>query len=445
MRILKKIFGKAENPAEHDQEASVLEKKLGSEKESVTVFEEIPIKSEQLEPVFIPFENDTDWAGSDTVQAKAVRKALTEYVEAYLFSNDELNQAQKCITQGKLNNEKSKTIAEKLSSTIGRDYELCNDMVRTVDTLLEINMQIDLMIKNGYTQYKVVCHLDKKTCTRCSKHDLNVYDLADGPKPPFHKNCRCTIIPLISDSVDSTRPAKNSEGKSIKVPSTMTYAQWKEIYWPDVAPVLKSVESGRPERKPVSDGIDWGLPNTKQADAVNGALFKYEDVNKYADDELMKAKDIIIQGIMDGWPYKYIATKLSESTKRDFDECHDLVCTVMAQASVDSTLKSLKECGQTKYQIFCVLDRRTCPFCGQYDGKIYNIEDGPKPPFHKNCRCIVGIVMPTGPDIKRGARDENGQWIHVPNTMTWTEWRQKYAFTTASSDPNHESHDNCVL
>ena len=294
------------------------------------------------------------------------------------------------------------------------------------------------MIEMGCTQYKVVCHLDKKTCPRCSKHDLKVYDLADGPKPPFHKNCRCRIVSAISDDADVTRPAKNGEGKAIKVPSTMTYAEWRQTYWPELAPVTKSVETNKPERKPLSDGIDWGLPNIGQAEAVNDALPKYEDANRFTDEELKKAKEIIIQGIMDGTPFKYIAMELSDITGCDFDECHDLVRTVMAQANVDSNLKSLTEHGFTEYQITCVLDKRTCPLCGQYDEKIYDLRNGPKPPFHKNCRCYVGAVLPKDLDTTRTARNEKDVSITVPRSMTWSEWRQIYAFQTGPPEPSHK-------
>ncbi len=439
MRILKKFLGKGDGPAKTDEsEPPISGVELEPEKKPESLFEEKLIITEPSTPIFIPFENNTDWVGSDTEQAEAVKIALSEYVEAYLFSEAELNQAQKYITQGKLNKEKSKTTAEKLSSTIGRDYDMCNDMVRTVETILDTNLQVQSLIEMGCTQYKVVCHLDKKTCSRCSKQDLKVYDLADGPKPPFHKNCRCRIVSAISDDADVTRPAKNGEGKAIKVPSTMTYAEWRQTYWPELAPVTKSVETNKPERKPLSDGIDWGLPNIGKAGAVNDALLKYEDADRYTDEELEKAKKIIIQGIMDGMPYKDTATKLSNATGREFDECHDLVRTVDIQANVDSEMRSLKECGQTEYQISCCLDKRTCPLCGQYDQKIYSMDKGPKPPFHKNCRCMVGIVMPTDPNLKRGASDENDVWIRVPHTMTWSEWRQIYAFRTGPPEPNHK-------
>lgn len=340
-----------------------------------------------------------------------------------------------------LNNEKTKTVADKLSSKIGGDYGMCNDMIRTVDTLLDTDIQVKSLIQAGLTQYQVICHLDKKTCPRCAKHDLMIYNLNDGPKPPFHKNCRCRMIPVSSDVSNSARPAKNSEGKSIKVPATMSYSEWRETYWPKPEPSDEkpiSTDQQKPQRRPLSNGIDWERPNIKQAKAVDKAIPKYEDAHLYNEEELKEAQRIIIEGIMDGSQYEYVAKKLSEAIGRDFDECHDLVRTVMAQANVDSEVKSLTESGLTQYRIYAVLDKRTCTCCGQYDQKIYDLADGPKPPFHKNCRCTIGAVLSDDLRMRRAARDENDKTIQIPGIMTWSEWRTIYAFAPAVPEPDHK-------
>lgn len=48
-----------------------------------------------------------------------------------------------------------------------------------------------------------------------------------------------------------------------------------------------------------------------------------------------------------------------------------------------------QEMGVDQYQIVCTLDERTCPICGDFDGKIFNnadrVEGVNSPPFHPNC------------------------------------------------------------
>lgn len=318
-------------------------------------------------------------------------------------------------------------------------------MVHTVDALLDTYAQIKKLIGMGLTQYVVVCHLDKKTCLECARHDLKIYDLIDGPKPPFHNNCRCRIKPVME--LDSGfRFAKNTEGKTIKVPATMTYGEWRETYWPQGSVAKESVitNDGRYGSKTalVSDGIDWGMPNMEQANAVCNALSKYQDASLYNEKEMQIAHKVIVDGIIKGAPFKEIAQNLFQDINHSFEDCCDLVCTVMAQANIDASLKSLKECGLKQYQISCVLDKTTCPLCGAYDQKVYGLADGPKPPFHKNCRCHIGTMLPANPMLKRAARDENGVTIHVPIRMTWSEWRKIYVFGTSSLELDHKKFES---
>lgn len=58
------------------------------------------VNDKQLESIFVPYEFDSNWDGSETEQAKDVEKALSEYHYAYYFTQTELKQAHKYITQG---------------------------------------------------------------------------------------------------------------------------------------------------------------------------------------------------------------------------------------------------------------------------------------------------------------------------------------------------------
>lgn len=42
-----------------------------------------------------------------------------------------------------------------------------------------------------------------------------------------------------------------------------------------------------------------------------------------------------------------------------------------------------------------MLERRTCAICRSMDGKIFEINKGPRPPAHISCRCI-GVPLPAG-------------------------------------------------
>ncbi len=76
------------------------------------------------------------------------------------------------------------------------------------------------------------------------------------------------------------------------------------------------------------------------------------------------------------------------------------------------------------------LDGKVCPRCGNLDGQVFPIDEGPQPPLHLNCRCVrVGITKSfreLGIDLdeaKPGQRASmNGA---VPATTTFESWLKR--------------------
>jgi SPP1 gp7 family putative phage head morphogenesis protein len=78
-------------------------------------------------------------------------------------------------------------------------------------------------------------------------------------------------------------------------------------------------------------------------------------------------------------------------------------------------------------QIVATLDARTTEICMGQDGKIYPVGEGPRPPFHYNCRSTtvpvlkswkeLGINLKEAPDGTRASMD--GQ---VPEKVTYGDW-----------------------
>ncbi len=78
-------------------------------------------------------------------------------------------------------------------------------------------------------------------------------------------------------------------------------------------------------------------------------------------------------------------------------------------------------------QLVATLDGRTTEICMGYDGKVYPVGEGPRPPFHYNCRTQVvpvlkswkelGINLKEAPDGTRASM--NGQ---VSDKLTYGTW-----------------------
>jgi SPP1 gp7 family putative phage head morphogenesis protein len=81
-------------------------------------------------------------------------------------------------------------------------------------------------------------------------------------------------------------------------------------------------------------------------------------------------------------------------------------------------------------QLTAVLDSRTTPICRSYDGRVYPIGKGPRPPFHFNCRTTVVPVLRSWEElgIKNPTKEVKSQFTGTPaDRVTYNEWlmRQK--------------------
>lgn len=89
----------------------------------------------------------------------------------------------------------------------------------------------------GLEYYRYLATLDSQTDEECGELDMEripVKDAEPGKNfPPMHPNCRCTTIPDMSADVIAKikRAARDpATGKSITVPGSMTYAEWRKQF-----------------------------------------------------------------------------------------------------------------------------------------------------------------------------------------------------------------------
>lgn len=89
--------------------------------------------------------------------------------------------------------------------------------------------------EDGVEQYTLLVTLDTRTSDICQhKSESTPYDVDKAivgvNLPPFHPFCRTTTVPYYDDMEETTRSARDSKGKAIKVPSSMSYDEWKKKY-----------------------------------------------------------------------------------------------------------------------------------------------------------------------------------------------------------------------
>ena len=89
---------------------------------------------------------------------------------------------------------------------------------------------------NGDEEYEIACNFTSHTCQKCGKMSGKHFKMSErivGVNfPPFHENCTCMIIPYIDpeELKHNTKTAKNINGKTVRIPRNMTYAEYYQIY-----------------------------------------------------------------------------------------------------------------------------------------------------------------------------------------------------------------------
>lgn len=88
----------------------------------------------------------------------------------------------------------------------------------------------------GISEYEIVATLDRRTSQTCRSLDgehlpISGYEVW-VTAPPFHNRCRTTTCPYFDDEfeLETTRAARDSKGKTVQIPSDMTYEDWEKKF-----------------------------------------------------------------------------------------------------------------------------------------------------------------------------------------------------------------------
>ena len=133
------------------------------------------------------------------------------------------------LIQGKGVKETSKALSKRLDA----DLKNCIRLIHTEHSYFMGEATAKAYEEMNVDKYQFLATLDNRTSEICQKLDGKVFDLKDRVvgvnASPMHPRCRSCEIPYI-DNDYSTRFARDSKGKRIEVPSSITYKEWKEIY-----------------------------------------------------------------------------------------------------------------------------------------------------------------------------------------------------------------------
>lgn len=126
-------------------------------------------------------------------------------------------------------------VTEQVSAAIKTRMSNCERLILTETAFFQEDAHFRAFKEMDVDSYELVATLDSRTSEICREMDGKTFKLSDRQigvtAPPFHPRCRTTTIPFISFGKRSAmRAARNADGKSVEVPSSMTYREWAERF-----------------------------------------------------------------------------------------------------------------------------------------------------------------------------------------------------------------------
>lgn len=140
------------------------------------------------------------------------------------------------LIEGILTGKNTDDIARDVMNVSDKSQWVSKAFARTALTEVSNEAEKKTLEESGLKRYRYLATLDERTCPVCGRLDGRVFNLDDAQKgvnfPPMHRNCRCVHTAVLSEDLRDRyrRRARDSEGRSILVPQSMTYDQWREKF-----------------------------------------------------------------------------------------------------------------------------------------------------------------------------------------------------------------------
>ena len=189
--------------------------------------------------------------------------------------------------------------------------------------------------------------------------------------------------------------------------------------------------------------------NTKLIDQVMRSKWSGENYSSRIwsnTDELARTlKEELLLSMATGRSERDAARVISEKMQSGSMQARRLIRTESNYIYTEMDMRAYEEAGIEEYIFIATLDLRTSKICRKLDGQIFKVKDHKTgkncPPMHPWCRSTTGGVISREllKKMTRIARDPvTGKSIHVPMTMNYQEWYEKYVEGTGADKKKAE-------
>ena len=150
------------------------------------------------------------------------------------------------LTQAIVRGEAPDELIEYISKKYDVAASKAGNLVMTESAYFGNASQQDCYAELGVDEQQFCATLDTRTSELCRSMDLKIVKSSDVEigvnAPPLHCRCRSVMVPYFDDMEGETRIARDADGRSITVPSDMSYDEWHEKY-------IKGTPADKPKRK----------------------------------------------------------------------------------------------------------------------------------------------------------------------------------------------------
>ena len=141
-------------------------------------------------------------------------------------------------------------------------------------------------------------------------------------------------------------------------------------------------------------------------------------------------KTTIVSGIHQGLDVREMSKRINDVMSGGYKNAVRLVRTEMNFVNNQAAYDSFDECGILYYEFIAVLDNRTSKMCQSRDGEVYPMSEKSVgfnyPPLHPRCRSTVAPYVEGSGRLGSRIARVNGKRLHVPEDMTYSEFKAKY-------------------
>lgn len=177
---------------------------------------------------------DTVWAGGNYSariwkNTERLAETLSSEIEAAFLSGKSVRR-----------------MADTIMERFGVGYRAAECLVRTETSYVQNRTAARSYEDAGCTEYEVLTAQDRRTCQYCAKQNGRRYLLATMQAgenaPPFHPNCRCTVLPVVEEGAETGKAeAAKQEEIGFAVAKTGTAIE-ERIKLESSSPIRKEIQ-----------------------------------------------------------------------------------------------------------------------------------------------------------------------------------------------------------